>query len=200
MNDIHRGEIFYISRGGASPRGSEQYSDRPAVVVSNEQNNEHSGIVEVVYMTTQPKTDLPTHVTIRSTGRPSTVLCEQVNSISVERIGSYIGEVSEQEMTNIDIALMISLQLDGNTKTTKKYTEKIKEQQDIIDRLTRENEAMTAIKAKAEETVTEGENVAKNGNNEAEGDALIRAWSERDIFRSMYEKLLDKLIERGAVS
>lgn len=200
MNDIHRGEIFYISRGGASPRGSEQYSDRPAVVVSNEQNNEHSGIVEVVYMTTQPKTDLPTHVTIRSTGRPSTVLCEQVNSISVERIGSYIGEVSEQEMTNIDIALMISLQLDGNTKTTKKYTEKIKEQQDIIDRLTRENEAMTAIKAKAEETVTEGEKVAKNGNNEAEGDALIRAWSERDIFRSMYEKLLDKLIERGAVS
>ena len=68
MNDIKRGEMFYISRGGASYNGSEQHADRPAVVVSNNKNNENSNVVEVVYMTTQPKTDLPTHVTIRSTG------------------------------------------------------------------------------------------------------------------------------------
>ena len=80
MNNIKRGEMFYISRGGVSYNGSEQHSDRPAVVVSNDKNNENSNVVEVVYMTTQPKTDLPTHVTVRSTGRPSTVLCEQVYS------------------------------------------------------------------------------------------------------------------------
>lgn len=74
MNNIKRGEMFYISRGGVSYSGSEQHSDRPAVVVSNDKNNENSNVVEVVYMTTQPKTDLPTHVTVRSTGRPSTVL------------------------------------------------------------------------------------------------------------------------------
>lgn len=34
MNDIKRGEMFYISRGGASYNGSEQHSDRLAVVVS----------------------------------------------------------------------------------------------------------------------------------------------------------------------
>lgn len=191
---------FTSVEGGASPRGSEQYADRPAVVVSNQQNNEHSGTVEVVYMTTQPKTDLPTHVTIRSTGRPSTVLCEQINSISVERIGSYIGEVSEREMENIDIALMISLQLDGNAKTSKKYAETIKEQQEIIDRLTRENEALTAFKMKAEEMVTEEAKEAENVNNETAGEALIRAWSERDVLKTMYENLLEKLIERGAAS
>lgn len=114
MNNIKRGEMFYISRGGVSYSGSEQHSDRPAVVVSNDKNNENSNVVEVVYMTTQPKTDLPTHVTVRSTGRPSTVLCEQVYSVSTERIGTYIGECSDKEMENIDIALMISLQLDGN--------------------------------------------------------------------------------------
>ena len=113
MNNIKRGEMFYISRGGVSYSGSEQHSDRPAVVVSNDKNNENSNVVEVVYMTTQPKTDLPTHVTVRSTGRPSTVLCEQVYSVSTERIGTYIGECSDKEMENIDIALMISLQLDG---------------------------------------------------------------------------------------
>lgn len=57
-----------ISAEGASYNGSEQHSDRPAVVVSNNKNNENSNVIEIVYMTTQPKTDLPTHVTVRSTG------------------------------------------------------------------------------------------------------------------------------------
>ena len=125
MNNIKRGEMFYISRGGVSYSGSEQHSDRPAVVVSNDKNNENSNVVEVVYMTTQPKTDLPTHVTVRSTGRPSTVLCEQVYSVSTERIGTYIGECSDKEMENIDIALMISLQLDG-----KSWFSKVQEKND----------------------------------------------------------------------
>lgn len=123
MNDIKRGEMFYISRGGASYNGSEQHADRPAVVVSNNKNNENSNVVEVVYMTTQPKTDLPTHVTVRSTGRVSTVLCEQVCSVSTERVGTYIGECTDKEMENIDIALMISLQLDNAIKTAKEYYE-----------------------------------------------------------------------------
>ena len=55
MNDIKRGEMFYISRWGASYNGSEQHADRPAGVVSNNKNNENSNVVEVVYMTTQPK-------------------------------------------------------------------------------------------------------------------------------------------------
>lgn len=59
MNDIKRGEMFYISRGRASYNGSEQHADRPAVVVSNNKNNENSNVVEVVYMTTQPKNRPP---------------------------------------------------------------------------------------------------------------------------------------------
>jgi len=38
MDNIKRGEMFYISRGGASYSGSEQHSDRPAVIVSNNKN------------------------------------------------------------------------------------------------------------------------------------------------------------------
>lgn len=126
MNDIKRGEMFYISRGGASYNGSEQHADRPAVVVSNNKNNENSNVVEVVYMTTQPKTDLPTHVTVRSTGRISTVLCEQVYSVSTERVGTYIGECTDKEMENIDIALMISLQLDGESRRQRSITRQSK--------------------------------------------------------------------------
>lgn len=93
---IRRGEIFYISRG--TFYGSEQRPHRPAVIVSNNKNNKNSPIVEVVYLTTQPKNNLPTHCTIRSTGRISTALCEQVHSVAVERIGTYIGKCSDKEM------------------------------------------------------------------------------------------------------
>lgn len=37
--EINRGEIFYIRRGGATT-GSEIHPERPAVVISNKENNE----------------------------------------------------------------------------------------------------------------------------------------------------------------
>lgn len=92
-------------------------------------------MIEVAYLTTAPKTDLPTHVTIRSTGRTSTVLCEQVTSVSVDRVNKYIGQVSEQEMKNIDIALMISLAIGEDTKSSKVYREERRRQQEEIERL-----------------------------------------------------------------
>ena len=190
MNNIKRGEMFYISRGGGvSFSGSEQHSDRPAVVVSNDKNNENSNVVEVVYMTTQPKTDLPTHVTVRSTGRPSTVLCEQVYSVSTERIGTYIGECSDKEMENIDIALMISLQLDGNMKTSKKYNETIKEQQEEIDLYRKKIQAM-------QEALKEKEN--EKPEITASSEETIRLQTERDTYKTMYEQLLNRLVNGGA--
>ena len=82
---------------------------RPAVIVSNDKNNAKSNTVEVVYMTTKPKTDLPTHVYIESALRPSTLLCEQISTVSEERIGEWIGELTESEVEDLDVALAISL-------------------------------------------------------------------------------------------
>lgn len=66
--NINRGDIWYIGNGYPAV-GSEQRPGRPAVVVSNQQNNRYGEVVEVIYLTTAPKRDLPTHVTIRSSGR-----------------------------------------------------------------------------------------------------------------------------------
>jgi mRNA interferase MazF len=79
------------------------------VVVSNQQNNRYGEVVEVIYLTTAPKRDLPTHVTIRSSGRVSTALCEQISTVSVERLGNYCGHVSDSELTAIENAMLISL-------------------------------------------------------------------------------------------
>lgn len=108
--NLKRGDIYYIE-SVYNAVGSEQRSGRPAIIVSNEKNNAHSGTVEVVYLTTQPKTDLPTHVTIHSVSRESTALCEQITTVSTERIGDYKGTLTSQEQMNVDIAIMISLDL-----------------------------------------------------------------------------------------
>lgn len=105
--DIRRGEIFYIKK--AETIGHEQEAGRPAIIVSNDIANERSGTAEVVYLTTQPKRDLVTHVIIRATGRESTALCEQITTVSGARIGEYVGTCSHAEMEAIDRALLMSL-------------------------------------------------------------------------------------------
>ena len=195
-------EKYSTSHEGGASCGSEQYADRPAVVVSNDENNKHSGIIEVAYLTTQPKTELPTHVTIRSTGRVSTVLCEQVTSVSVERVNNYIGQVSEQEMKNIDIALMISLQLDGDSKSHKQYNETIKKQQEEIDGLKKEieqvqqecDDRIAEIEQEAAVYVEENRKVAES----RESEDIIKVKTERDTYKQMYESLLEKIMRGGA--
>mgnify|MGYP000672913211 CR=1 FL=1 len=54
---INRGDIFYVNP--SETVGSEQRSGRPAIIVSNPLCNEHSPVVEVVYLTCQYKK--PTH-------------------------------------------------------------------------------------------------------------------------------------------
>jgi mRNA interferase MazF len=109
-----RGDIHYIQDTKDST-GSEQRAGRPAVIVSNNAGNVHSPVVEVVFLTTKPKADLPTHVTIRGTVKVSTALCEQITSVSIERVGDYIGTVSDSEMDKINNALLVSLDLPIHT-------------------------------------------------------------------------------------
>ena len=189
MDDIRRGEIFYIARGGAT-NGSEQFADRPAVVVSNDENNKHSGVIEVVYMTTQPKTDLPTHVTVRSTGRLSTVLCEQVSSVSTDRVNNYIGQVSEQEMKNIDIALMISLQLSGGGKTSKQYNETIQKQQEEIEYYRNKIQAM-------QQSLEEKKNEKPQEAAGETSEIVVRLETERNTYKALYEQLFERMLNGG---
>lgn len=107
---IERGDIFYIGRGQAV-YGSEQWAGRPGIIVSNDQNNLHSETVEVVYCTTRYKPNLPTHTTVLATPYESTVLCEQITTVDVSRLGNYIGKCTESEMRAIDRCIGVSLGL-----------------------------------------------------------------------------------------
>ena len=169
---MKRGEIYYIHLGRIEEVGSEQRgAGRPAVIVSNDICNETSTVVEVVYLTTQDKPDMPTHVTVRSTGRASTVLCEQINSVSKMRIGDYVATCTEDEMQRIDMALMSSLGLD--------YPDSLYDHE--VDDADMHNDYYEC-ESEEEELVTSAD--------------ITRLETERDTYKALYESLLEKLIAR----
>lgn len=151
---IERGDIFYINKAGYT-YGSEQQPGRPGIIVSNNQNNQSASTVEVVYCTTKEKPSLPTHMTVLSTKYESTVLCEQITTVSVDRLGNYIGKCNEEEMKQIDLCLLKSLSLNvGN----------------VMNEKAEPNEPSASL------------------NSE-----VIELRIERDIYKRMYESVMDRL-------
>lgn len=121
MRRICRGELYYVVPEGEvaqSDRNAPFVGGRPAVIVSNDMNNEMSGLVEVVYLTTHPINNLPTHVTVNATGRKSTAICDQIYTVAKKRIGKYVGQCSIAELNKIDAALALSLGLNFKEKDT----------------------------------------------------------------------------------
>lgn len=113
--EIKRGDIYCVNP--ADPVGSEQGGGRPAIVVSNDIGNHYAPIVSVVFLTSRKKNNLPTHAAIKSSTRDSIALCEQVSTVSKERLGAYIASCSNDEMQEVDRAVAIALGLrskDGN--------------------------------------------------------------------------------------
>lgn len=125
---MKRGEIYYIHMRPTV--GAEISKARPAVIVSNDALNQTSDVVEVVYLTTQPKKELPTHAFINATGVESTVLCEQVDTVSTLLVGDYCGTCSEKEMAAIDRGLLASLSL---SSTNEEEGEGVKALRDCLD-------------------------------------------------------------------
>ena len=114
----------------------------------------------------------------------------------------YVPENYTMDGIRCDIALMISLQLDGNMKTSKKYNETIKEQQEEIDSLKKEIEmlqqehedAIAEIEQDAAVYVEENKKIA----NTEKTEDTIRLQTERDTYKTMYEQLLNRLVNGGA--
>lgn len=108
IQDYYRGDIFFIT--SAPVAGSMNGGCRPAVIASNDTANKYSPQVEVVFLTTQEKKPMPTHVPVMCKV-PSTALCENIQTVSKERIDGFVRSCTAEEMKKIDTALLCSLGL-----------------------------------------------------------------------------------------
>ena len=84
--------------------GSVQGGHRPVFVISNNKNNQYSTVINVIPLTSKMfKKNLPCHVKIWDYEKyglrsPSTILVEQLTTISKENLRFYIGEIDDHEM------------------------------------------------------------------------------------------------------
>lgn len=171
--EYKRGDIYYIARSGYAV-GSEQEAGRPAIIVSNNLANKHSENVTVVYLTTQPKAELPTHVFINSAQKVSIALCECVVSVSKERIGNYYGQTTREEMKKINEALKIALDLEEKRAEMP--------QNDVKRQQAEENTNET------EKRLNEAESAYKTAMEEVE-----KQKKEAAFYKMMYEDALEKV-------
>ncbi len=147
--EVYRGDIFYITQFPCV--GSEQNSGRPGVIVSNDTANKYSPNVEIVFLTSQEKKPLPTHVPVMCRV-PSTALCENIQTVSKDRLSTFIKSCTTKELKNIDNALRVSLGISDSSP------------------------------------------VGEGGIEETAPQESSHAEVERDLYKSLYEQILDKLM------
>lgn len=109
---IKRGELYYADLSPVI--GSEQGGVRPVLVVQNDVGNKYSPTVIAAAVTSKMnKAKLPTHIELSANAygliRDSVVLLEQIRTIDKRRLKERIGLLSEQTMSKVDDALLISL-------------------------------------------------------------------------------------------
>lgn len=171
--EYKRGEIWYIDNNNYMALGSEQRAGRPAIIVSNDLGNKHCDCVTVVFLTTQPKTDLPTHVFINSAQKVSIALCETMTRVSKERIGNFYGKATPGEMEQINDALRVALDIGTGRATVP--------QNDVSGQQTEK------ITGEAEKRLKEAESGYKQAI-----ESLEQARKEAAFYKMMYEDTLEK--------
>ncbi|MGK2964605.1 MAG: type II toxin-antitoxin system PemK/MazF family toxin [Tepidiformaceae bacterium] len=106
---MRRSEVFDVDFGEGV--GSEQAWRRPAVVVSRESLNDATGRVTVIPFTTDRpgRGSYPTWVRVAPPdgGLPvaSIALCEQIRTVSKDRVFRHRGVLGDRAMAAIDVAL-----------------------------------------------------------------------------------------------
>ena len=106
-----RGEIWLVDFG--EPIGREQAGRRPAVVVSADRLNESAASVVIVVPCTTTHRGLPSHVELdpESSGLDtvSYAKCEDIKSISDQRLIAALGTANDEALFEISRALRFLL-------------------------------------------------------------------------------------------
>jgi mRNA interferase MazF len=92
-------------------RGSEQTGERPAVIVQNNPFNSNPNFPNtVVVAVSKSGRAIPTHVFVPQTQEnglwePSYVKCEQIQTITKERLGRRLGNLTGEEIDKVAVAI-----------------------------------------------------------------------------------------------
>jgi mRNA interferase MazF len=104
-----RGDVYWVNLDPVV--GTEIRKTRPGVVVSNDSCNRYGGRVVVVPVTSNVDSVYPGEVRIEVNGKPGRALGDQIRSIDKSRLKTRVARLTADEMSRIDEALAITLDL-----------------------------------------------------------------------------------------
>jgi mRNA interferase MazF len=110
-----RGEIWDVN--WSPGRGAEQQGIRPALIIQNDRGNASSSYpLTIVASMSRTERELPLHVRIAPTAENglsdfTDVKCEQLMTIEKNRLLRKRGTISNEELSRVDVALKLSLNL-----------------------------------------------------------------------------------------
>jgi mRNA interferase MazF len=113
INYPKRGEIWYASLEPAV--GHEIGKTRPALIMSNDKNNEYSSTVTLIPITGSIEKIYPFEVFIfkPESGLPmdSKLKCNQIRTIDKSRLSKVVGEIPEEIIKKVEKAVLIHLEI-----------------------------------------------------------------------------------------
>lgn len=110
-----RGEIWDVN--WSPGRGAEQQGTRPALIIQNDRGNlSHNYPLTIVASMSRTERELPLHVRIAPSEENgltdyTDVKCEQVMTIEKSRLLRRRGTITGEELSKVDVALKLSLDL-----------------------------------------------------------------------------------------
>lgn len=110
--EIKRGEIYFLDLCGIE---TDEYcmggKNRPGLIVQNNTGNGLSQSVIVALLTSVEKKFYPFQYKFVLNGKENTIMYDKILTISKDKIGRKIGELSQKQLIAADAALMCSLGL-----------------------------------------------------------------------------------------
>lgn len=104
-----RGDVYWVVLDAVV--GTEIKKTRPAIVVSNDACNAHGARVVIVPITSNVSSLFPGEAKVKVGARSGRALGDQMRSIDKRRLAKRVGRLTPDEMTRVDEALRITLNL-----------------------------------------------------------------------------------------
>ena len=117
MRNIRQGDVWFVDAApvpGGGTVGNEIWSGRPGIVVSNDVINERSGVVQIVYLTSNKRRYYNvTHVLIHANNQEAIAVCNQVTNVDTSRLTNHLGRITQDELQEIQNGISFALGLGG---------------------------------------------------------------------------------------